>query len=169
MTISQVKIWTPWRSFHRRIGKSWKGDMKGKWRLPYSMSSLSLMRLSGSCRYAHDGNGPLRSTDTSYRQMMKESTAASGRTEAERAKKRYAELSNSNCGKAEDSSRLRTRIAYVQQSEEALAERRLHCASFSAPFLVAAANLLRRQRSRRRISKCYGFTWRHMNLFSKHV
>lgn len=36
--------------------------------------------------------------------------------------------------------RLRTRIAYVQQSEETLAEKRKHCASFSAPSVMVAAN-----------------------------
>lgn len=66
------------------------------------MSSLSLMRLSGSCRYAHDEDGLFRSTDTQYLQMMKESTVDSGRTESERAKKRYAELSSSGCGKADN-------------------------------------------------------------------
>jgi hypothetical protein len=68
--------------------------------------------------------------------MMKESTIASSRTESERAKKRYAKPSCSIIVKPNNLDRLRTRIAYVQQSEEVLGERRTHCASFSiASFL----------------------------------
>ncbi len=71
--------------------------------------------------------------------MMKESTIASSKTESERARKRYIEIFSKIVAKA-DLCRLRTRIAYVQQSEETLSEKRKHCASFSSLSIVVAAN-----------------------------
>ncbi|KAF7510755.1 hypothetical protein GJ744_006121 [Endocarpon pusillum] len=56
--------------------------------------------------------------------MMKESTTASSKTESERARKR-----------------LRTRIAYVQQSEETLAEKRKHYKGVVDAFQNAMALL----------------------------
>lgn len=72
--------------------------------------------------------------------MMKESTIATSKTESERARKRYTQFFSKIVAKADQFYRLRTRIAYVQQSEETLSERRKHCASFSAPSIVVAAN-----------------------------
>jgi hypothetical protein len=68
-------------------------------------------------------------------QMMKESTIASSRTEAERAKKRYVKPVGTPYTTLIIYGRLRTRIEYVKQSEEVLGEKRTHCASFSAPFV----------------------------------
>ncbi len=75
----------------------------------------------------------------SLEQMMKESTIASSKTESERARKRYIEVFSKIVAET-DLYRLRTRVAYVQQSEETLSEKRKHCASFSAPSTVVAAN-----------------------------
>lgn len=99
---------------------------------------------------------------------MKESTIASSKTESDRSKKRYAKVHSIMFGRADNPNRLRTRMAYVQQSEEALAGKRTHCASFSIHLIVVAADSSRRQRSRRCISKCYGFTGRHINRSSRH-
>ena len=99
---------------------------------------------------------------------MKESTIASGRTESDRAKKRYANPASNIFCKADKFDRLQTRIAYVQQSEEALAEKRTHCANYSALSIVVLADIVCRQGSRRGLSKCYGSTWRRMNLCFGH-
>lgn len=107
---------------------------------------------------------PMSILTESTRQMMKESTIASSKTEGERAKKRYLRHSRCLLSCAHQIHRLRTRIAYVQQSEEALAEKRTHCASFSALLSLVAADVSYRQGSRRRLPKCYGSTWRHMSL-----
>jgi hypothetical protein len=98
-------------------------------------------------------------------QLMKESTVASSKLESDRAKKRYVRLHRSVSGSTDNFYRLRTRIAFVQNSEEALAEKRNHCASFSTAVVVAAADASHRQGSCRCISKCYGFTWGHMKLW----
>jgi hypothetical protein len=76
--------------------------------------------------------------------MMKESTIASSRTECERAKKRCSILSIFIIHRSDEIHRLRTRIAYVHQSEEALVEKRTHCASFSGLLVVVTADVSHR-------------------------
>jgi hypothetical protein len=66
--------------------------------------------------------------------MMKETTIASSKVESDRARKRYAHFAVLPLENTDSLFRLRTRIAYVQQSEQALAQKKVHCKPSLSPL-----------------------------------